>query len=799
MRGFQSSTTIVSIKVMIMIICLNFLTNATSAQEKVEVTTLSGKAVTTVALENTTPISGQSFQGIGAEVFPTLQLPSGTEMGMTEGDFQLFKSRSKKMGVSFVRVWAYYDWWCRNETEQFETPEMQGLYAHLAHYTKTGTDVMLHALPGGHSTVDQWAEHVRNLLVYIHDTKGYTAVKYISIFNEPNQFDPKTSLAVTVQYYNTLKAKLTTSGINYIKVIGSDLTRITDVKSPFYTVSQNWFQNFIKAAQVDIYSIHDYMNSDATYWNNRINDKNTLDSNGFNKGAILAEFGVWDGGGISRDHSYGEVIYPFRTVVQAMNQGFTGFSKWTLFDSFVEDAGGANQTSSNQTGDDKSWGLWRSRSYDWSPRQGFYSYSLLTKFSRIGSTIYKANSNSAKVSASILKLPGGDYSVFVVNENTNSTKIDFNFTNSVNKIFYKFNVTTSTSIDPWATLLQPSGTIGTVTTGFSDTISANSVAVYTSAWYPGEIIGSAGTVQITHGKVPSLSWTNSANALYYRVYRDITSSFTPSPRNQVGESADGSFVDEKLGLKSKTFYYKIISVGSYEQTGPTSRACKLNHKVSLTNKIIVTTTDGGRDYSIVSDGLNGYIFKINKRAGVGKYIADPAGVQKNSQMNYNYSIPRIINRDSIGNATTPVFEYGLKADSVSSPSTQADGSVKVTVTKGRTTLSYQFYPDHIRISITGSANGFHIEDMAYQDMQTVKWGDGTTSDLTTLADLGNVTKNTSSLTLNQTGSAYGVKYGFDSSTPLFVYKTPATSGSKKYVAFNISNGGSYNLSIPFNN
>ena len=766
----------------------------------------------TVAINNSTALAGHAFQGIGGEVYPTLTLPSGTQQGFTDADFQKFKVRAKKMNITFVRMWVQYDWFNPSSGIQtFESERMKAVYKFLDFFQANGIDVMFQQLstgdpaalypwlwwgtsdnagPGSDPTrLDTWANNVKDLLNYIHNTKKYTSVKYVSLNNEANLFISPPGGYTTLTYaellYQTLANKLSAYGINYVSIVGPDVTGDSTYLSSFITDKPN---------VAGSYSYHQYGGINGFDPVGLMNIKNTDDPNGKQKGMILAEFGDNTTSPSGLDTSFGEAIHNAKYVISAINAGWTGFSKWTLYDNFF-DVAKANQTGTNLNSNDYNWGLWRSKDFGWTFRQNYYAYSLLTRFSQIGSAIHQATISNSNLYTADLESPGGDHTVMVVNTGTTDLTTDFSFSTAINKTLYKFAANGTLATDPFGKLIQPSASFANVGTTWTDTIPANTVVVYTSNWYPsGTSVGISSNLTETDGKTPTLNWTAASNAKYYRVYRDTNSSFTPSAANQVGETDTNQFLDDTVDTTSTTYFYKIIGVGNYEQTGPASAALTLNHNYAFSNSLTYSSTDGNTAYTIRSDQYSGYTFKIDKTAGVGKFLADSQDVQKNNQADYWTSIPRIQSLDSLGNKNA-LFQYDQQADSVSSPATQADGSIVVTVAKSGSTLTYQFYPSYIRISVSGNSTGYHVEDVSYRDMTSVTWSNGLSSDLQSLADYGYVSNTTSSLVLNPSSTTFGVKYAFNSPLTASVYKTPVARGGMKFVAFDLGNNQNYILSM----
>ena len=408
------------------------------------------------------------------------------------------------------------------------------------------------------------------------------------------------------------------------------------------------------------------------------------------------------------------------------------------------------------------------------PRSSYYMFSLFTKFTKIGATQYEATSSDTNsFTSSAVKNPDGNYSIFAVNTSSSSKTVQFNLNAGINKTLYRFEVDKKTPVDKWAAIVSPSGSMK-VDGNFTDTIPANSFVAYTSDWEPSIPVGTPGNLSITNDKVPSLTWSAANNALYYRVYRGDSSDFQTSGLNMVGETADNKFVDETVRDFSSTYYYKVIAVGKWEQTGSPTSAIQLG-TYKFQNTLKCNSTDDGTNYTITSDKPNvGYQIKINKSTGLSKSFQDIEGNNAYAQVIFDRAHP-----GGAGNVD--------EAATVSAPSTQDDGSQLINVTNGSSSYSYNFYPDYVKFS---TDSNMPIDDYGYKDVTKVVWADNTISNVYGGIDLQ---KNTTGFTLVQNNRDYVVTFEFPSPKSVTISTDALKCCNMTHPKFSMSNGDSYKM------
>ncbi|HJN14366.1 MAG TPA: hypothetical protein QGH10_02685, partial [Armatimonadota bacterium] len=123
---------------------------------------------------------------------------------------------------------------------------------------------------------------------------------------------------------------------------------------------------------------------------------------------LITEFGY--GGetyenSANEEYEYGLFLADF--AVTALREGASGALMWCLFDTCYSDSDVHCQK----------WGLWRFRDQGWEPRPGYYTWSLITRFTRPGSEIIRMGRepSAPDLRAVALRSPDGALTVLIVN------------------------------------------------------------------------------------------------------------------------------------------------------------------------------------------------------------------------------------------------------------------------------------------------------------------------------------------------------------------------------------------------
>ncbi|MCQ2143361.1 MAG: hypothetical protein MJY56_04765, partial [Bacteroidales bacterium] len=374
--------------------------------------------------ENST---GVALRGLGVELDPHFLSQNVTRNdGATAADWKnIVCKRCKMMDVDRFRVFVLPHWWepdnDNNDPDSynwdaftFDNTEMKSLYAVLDLAEEMGTDVTL-VLWGCHtsaSTLDggyigrhflanggngwvtgtkdnaEFAECFVGLAKYLVETKGYTCIKELTPYNEPNG-----NVASINDYIATAKAldaKLKAEGLR-----DKIQLNLSDNHDGGYSFLQSCCSNLKN--QADFFNSHTYIfgyettNKTVVDWER----KNVEAAASAGKDHFVGEFGSNQCVGATRQtdiSTYERGILMTRHVCNFLNAGACGASYWSLIDQYY----GKNES----YGQMQQLGLWiyMTNAYgaqelgdfteDYECRPQYYAYSMLTRFIKKGSHVY---------------------------------------------------------------------------------------------------------------------------------------------------------------------------------------------------------------------------------------------------------------------------------------------------------------------------------------------------------------------------------------------------------------------------
>lgn len=380
-----------------------------------------------------TPLSstGVNLEGLGVELDPHFIAQNVTRNdGATLDDWQnIVVRRVEMMNIQRFRVMLLPHWWepvNDNSDPQvadpngftFDTPEMRSVYAVLDLAQKTGASVTLvvwgcpahcsfinedtpsqgqrHFLCNKNGTNwvtapednEEFAENFSVVVKHLIEDKGYTCVKEITPFNEPDG-----NVCESEQYIQIAKAldrRFRKDGIR--DKVRFNLSDNTDCRRFFL---KECADNLADCA--DMFNSHTYMcgyespNSYAFGW-----EKDNIDVvRKTGKPHFVGEFGSNLCVGASRQTDinwYKRGVLITRNCLNFLNAGAVGASYWSLIDQYYNRD--ASYDAMQQLG------LWRYKKCvyqgadaegceeDYQPRPNYYAYSLLTRFVRKGDSVY---------------------------------------------------------------------------------------------------------------------------------------------------------------------------------------------------------------------------------------------------------------------------------------------------------------------------------------------------------------------------------------------------------------------------
>lgn len=268
-------------------------------------------------------------------------------------------------------------------------------------------------------------------LEYLIDEKGYTCIREVTPYNEPD--------TVFRPYLGEVKGFTTYADLCY-KLNDVFEERGLRSRLKFNLGDDANRSSWLESSALELSEIADYFNS-----HNYKFGKNT--SNAAMMGnEISGAFGTFQEalGDSNVPLMYGEFgtnttqppngcvdryepsrgIDVTRIAINALNSGAVGLSYWVLFSQFY--------STSTNFADIMSMGLWGFADEQYECRPVYYAYSLLTRFTEMGSTIYPIVSGDENVTAVALKTKEGKWTYLMVNISERSAQASFG--NVVSKV-----------------------------------------------------------------------------------------------------------------------------------------------------------------------------------------------------------------------------------------------------------------------------------------------------------------------------------------------------------------------------
>lgn len=413
--------------------------------------------------------TGVSLEGLGVELDPHFLSQNVTrDDGATVEDWQdIVVRRVKMMDVQRIRVMLLPHWWepvNDNSDPQvadpdgftFDSAEMKSVYAVLDLAQETGADVVLvlwgctsycsfvdESTPSqgqryfmcnqGTNWVtapadnEEFAESFSAVVKHLIEDKGYTCVKEITPFNEPdgNVCEPDQY----IQIAKALDRRFRKDGIR--DKVRFNLSDNTDCRRFFLKECADNLSEY-----ADIFNSHTYMcgyecpNSYALGW-----EKDNVDVvRGTGKPHLVGEFGSNLCVGATRQTDinwYKRGVLITRNCLNFLNGGAAGASYWSLIDQYYNR--GASYSEMQQLG------LWRYKKsvyqgadaegceYDYQPRPNYYAYSLLTRFIRRGDEVYPLDLQNEYAAGSAFRSPSGEWTYVFANGSEDD--LEFNLVN----------------------------------------------------------------------------------------------------------------------------------------------------------------------------------------------------------------------------------------------------------------------------------------------------------------------------------------------------------------------------------
>ncbi len=434
-------------------------------------------ALTGSSYEVRTPLSstGIRLEGLGVELDPHFISQNVTRNdGATLEDWRdIVVRRVKMMDVQRFRVMLLPHWWepvNDNQDSQvadmdrftFDSAEMRSVCAvlDLAQETDASVTLVLWGCPACCSFVDEsvpshgqrhflcdrsgtnwvtapgdneeFAENFSVVVKHLIEDKGYTCIKEVTPFNEPdgNVCEPDQY----IQIVKALDRRFRRDGIR--DKVRFNLSDNTDCRRFFLKECADNLADY-----ADMFNSHTYMcgyespNSYALGW-----EKDNIDVvRKTGKHHFVGEFGSNLCQGASRQKDinwYKRGVLITRNCLNFLNAGAVGASYWSLIDQYYNK--GASYEEMQQLG------LWRYKKCayqgadaegfeeDYQPRPNYYAYSLLTRFVRRGDEVFPLDLRNEYAAGTAFRSEDGRWTYVFANGSEDDAEFNLFNVNDVN-------------------------------------------------------------------------------------------------------------------------------------------------------------------------------------------------------------------------------------------------------------------------------------------------------------------------------------------------------------------------------
>jgi len=296
-----------------------------------------------------------------------------------------------------------------------------------------------------------------------------------------------------------------------------------------------------------------------------------------NKRFIIGEFGPKQNSNVIDSVNHDACIYnntplekyaPLQVaeaLIAMINGGIYASSYWT----FSDFPSNYRPTYINK------WGVFKWEIDDFTTRPNYYSLGLFTKFLRGPAEVLEINSSDPLLRiCAVRNVEQNAVSIALVNRNSEEKTLSFNVDADLGDITFRKYV-----YDPedppfnyFGDLQGPSKKVQLKEQKFSDTVSPNSVVVYTALYDdvpPAQVSGlkvEAAKIENRDRNVISWEENNENDLCYYRIYRSTEEGFKISSEKQIATTISTKYIDRKVhGLPQ--YYYKVTAV---DQSGNSS-------------------------------------------------------------------------------------------------------------------------------------------------------------------------------------------------------------------------------------
>lgn len=426
-------------------------------------------------------ILNADFAGVGVNLIPCGLMENNLSRGYNEAYWEMDMKRLLMMKPKLARVWFQVDWM---ETEKgvytWNSDKMLAFYKYLDVLQAAGTEVDLDfgwkvgrdiqswfCIPGATPKISApndlaaFAASCSALLNQLIYVKGYTNIKYVSFYNEPNaeaDFDhPGDELTYWGDMIQAVHNRLVADELrSSIKILGPDVVHGYDWLRYLKDNKDDCF---------DVYSFHLY-GASYNYFPTAVSPSVNYVSP---KPLFITEFG-WEG----EEDSNWTAGYA-NNIIAASKNGIGGMTVWLNNGSYLEDP----NESTNTNG---AFALCDTLYTDLYPKKNFYQVSMMERYIPAHSSVVYTSTTDTDIKTTAFKTSSGDYTIIVECKAgaARNLTVDFSGVN-IGKTFGKHVYTNGITKEINALLPARSGTFSAGTSFTDNGISSDyCVIIYTT-------------------------------------------------------------------------------------------------------------------------------------------------------------------------------------------------------------------------------------------------------------------------------------------------------------------------------
>jgi len=365
------------------------------------------------------------FAGFGANGDYFLTRSVNTRRGVDDADRARVLERVAAMRPHIIRTLFSYEWWEPEEGRRTPDSEAMQDYIGWVRFLKSiGCAVFVHPW-GDYFAYSDWMRDGTNrlprpekrdamvrsladLIEYLRRDQNLDNVRYLDLMNEPDN-DPTRPVDPDeyTRLCRLLDRELRAHGLRDEVT----LTTADDSTGPPLLASK-WFREITSRGldYADAVTTHTYKHRYVPSLAPWLRDEMAiLGEQPKRVPLFITEFG-YSGPAMdtfknpeNEDYEYGLFMADF--AITALSEGASAALAWCLFDTYYDDV------------HCQGYGLWKYKDEGWQPRPGFYSWSLINRYTRPGSRVFAVDTGDAAtcVRAVALESPAGELTILAVN------------------------------------------------------------------------------------------------------------------------------------------------------------------------------------------------------------------------------------------------------------------------------------------------------------------------------------------------------------------------------------------------